>query len=84
MWIANAFIWALLVIVADARYGRLLGSRSAAGVESTTKRQVVGENVPLRVLLIGDSILVGYASMDFNGFRQKLYDAFVNSGKHKH
>lgn len=80
MWIANVFIWALLVIVADARYGRLPSLRGAAGARSLAERQVVGENVPLRVLLIGDSILVGYASMDFNGFRQKLYDAFVNSG----
>lgn len=82
MWIANVFIWALLVFVADARYGGLSGPRYAAGGGSMARRQVVGENVPLRVLLIGDSILVGYASMDFNGFRQKLYDAFVNSGEH--
>ena len=81
MWIANVFIWALLAIATDARYGRLPSLRGAVGAGSTAERQIVGENVPLRVLLIGDSILVGYASMDFNGFRQKLYDAFVNSGK---
>lgn len=44
-------------------------------------KQSLGGGVPLRVLLIGDSILVGYASLDFNGFRQHLYDNFVESGK---
>jgi hypothetical protein len=58
-----------------------VGERDVADRTGSDKREVVGGNVPLRVLLIGDSILVGYASMDFNGFRQKLYDAFVNSGK---
>jgi hypothetical protein len=33
----ECLIWALLVIVADARYGRLSGPRSAAGVESTLR-----------------------------------------------
>jgi hypothetical protein len=82
MWIANLFIWALLLLVADAHYGTLSSWKNVVGAGGAAKRQVVGENVPLRICLIGDSILVGYASMDFNGFRQKLYDAFVNSGEH--
>lgn len=47
-------------------------------------KQSLGGEFPLRVLLIGDSILVGYASLDFNGFRQHLYDNFVESGKNIH
>jgi hypothetical protein len=58
--------------------------RDVANASPSDTREVIGGNVPLRVLLIGDSILVGYASMDFNGFRQKLYDAFVNSGKYRY
>ncbi|KAK1983951.1 GDSL-like Lipase/Acylhydrolase [Colletotrichum cereale] len=63
------------VVCTAALFGPLaLAAGDVLEYKSTPPGQVIKEGVKLRILPVGDSITVGFASSDGNGYRLKLAD----------
>ncbi|KAL2074178.1 hypothetical protein VTL71DRAFT_7956 [Oculimacula yallundae] len=65
---ATVLLWAFAV------------SASTAGSNATLSNIVQRDNVPLRILPLGNSITFGFLSTDGNGFRKRLLDKITTTG----
>lgn len=82
----RVIIWLILFCSLPSKAVSLL--RRISGYDDTSRdgnqlvwRQEAENDIPLRILPLGDSITAGHMSSDGNGYRLDLYNDLVKSGK---